>query len=124
MADLPTDPNELVSQFCAAWANGDADELMEFFTEDAVYHNVPMDPLEGAETIRGFLEGFFASSGGVVFETHLQVAGGNVVMNERTDFINNADGQMALPVCGVFELRDGRIARWSDYFDMGQLAGG
>ena len=124
MADLPTDPNEVVSQFCAAWANRDADELMAFFTEDAVYHNVPMDPLEGAEAIRAFLEGFFASSREVVFETHLQVAGGNVVMNERTDFINSADGQMALPVCGVFELRDGRIARWSDYFDMGQLGGG
>ncbi len=124
MADLPTSPEELVSEFCTAWANGDADELMAYFTEDAVYHNVPMDPLEGAEAIRAFLEGFFATSGGVVFETHLQVASGNVVMNERTDYINTADGQLALPVCGVFEIRDGRIARWSDYFDMGKLVGG
>ncbi len=123
MADLPTDPDELVSRFCAAWANGDADELMAYFTEDAVYHNVPMDPLEGVEAIRAFLEGFFASSGGVVFETHLQVAADNVVMNERTDTINTADGSLDLPVCGVFEVRDGRIARWSDYFDLGQFTG-
>ena len=47
-----------------------------------------------------------------------------MVLNERTDYINTGDGQLALPVCGVFEVRDGRIARWSDYFDMGQFAGG
>ena len=91
MADLPTEPDELVSAFCAAWANGDADELMAYFTDDAVYHNVPMDPLEGAEAIRAFLEGFFPSSGGIVFETHHQAANGNVVLNERTDYINTAD---------------------------------
>ncbi len=124
MADLPTDPSELVGQFCAAWANGDADELMAYFTDDAVYHNVPMDPLEGAEAIRAFLEGFFPTSGGIVFETHHQAANGNVVLNERTDYINTGDGQLALPVCGVFEVRDGRIARWSDYFDMAKLTGG
>ena len=124
MSDLPTDPYELVSAFCAAWANGDADELMAYFTDDAVYHNVPMDPLEGAEAIRAFLEGFFATSGGIVFETHNQAANGNVVLNERTDCINSGDGKLALPVCGVFEVRDGSIARWSDYFDMGQFAGG
>ena len=121
MPGLPTDPSELVSSFCAAWANGDADELMAYFTDDAVFHNVPMDPLEGAEAIRAFLEELLAASGGSVFETHHQAANGNVVLNERTDYVNTGAGQVVLPVCGVFEIRGGRIARWSDYFDRGQF---
>lgn len=124
MADLPTDPNELVSQFCDSWANGDANTLVAYFSEDATYHNVPMEPLVGRAAIKEFLDGFFAGTRRVVFTTHLQVAGGDVVMNERTDTIVTSDSSMDLPVCGVFEVRDGKIARWSDYFDMGQLAGG
>jgi limonene-1,2-epoxide hydrolase len=27
-------------------------------------------------------------------------------------------GELALPVMGVFEVRDGRIAAWRDYFDL------
>ncbi len=47
-----------------------------------------------------------------------QAAAGNVVINERLDrFIINGN-DVELPVCGVFELRDGKIAAWRDYFDM------
>lgn len=67
------------------------------------------------------MEGFFSASGGCVFETHHQAANGNVVLNERTDYVNTGAGWVALPVCGVFEIRDGRIARWSDCFDRGTV---
>ena len=36
-------PIELVGRFCAAWSdNIGASELAAFFTDDAVYHNIPM----------------------------------------------------------------------------------
>ena len=120
-----SDADAVVSEFCAAWAKGDADELVSYFADDAVYHNVPMDPLEGKAAIKEFLDGFFGGFGAVVFETHLQVASGNVVMNERTDTIQLPDGPLDLPVCGVFEIDDdGKITRWSDYFDAAKLTGG
>ena len=43
--------------------------------------------------------------------------------------VDSADGErwLELPVAGIFELRDGLIARWRDYFDletiMKQMAG-
>jgi limonene-1,2-epoxide hydrolase len=50
---------------------------------------------------------------------HRQISHGNVVMNERTDVMRRQDGhEIALPVMGVFEVRDGRIAAWRDYFDL------
>ena len=125
MADLPSDPDTLVRQFCAAWANSDAAELSEYFADDAVYHNVPMDPCEGKAAIKEFLEGFFTGMGAqITFEIHHQVTAGGLVMNERTDTIVMGGNTTALPVAGVFEVADGRIQRWSDYFDLGQFTGG
>lgn len=52
------------------------------------------------------------------FIVHHQISDGNVVMNERTDVLRRKDGaQLRLPVMGVFEIVDGRIAGWRDYFD-------
>jgi limonene-1,2-epoxide hydrolase len=40
-------------------------------------------------------------------------------MNERTDVMRRRDGgEVALPVMGVFDIVDGRIAGWRDYFDL------
>ena len=36
--------DDVVTRFCAAWSKNDLDALMAFFTDDAVYENVPVDP--------------------------------------------------------------------------------
>ena len=43
-------PIDLVSRFCAAWADDlGADDLAAFFTDDAVYHNIPFEPVTVAD---------------------------------------------------------------------------
>ncbi|HEV8297129.1 MAG TPA: limonene-1,2-epoxide hydrolase family protein [Acidimicrobiales bacterium] len=120
---MTTDPNELVAQFCSAWTRMDAEELAGYFTDDAVYHNIPMEPAVGKPAIRQFLDGMNGMISAIRFEVHRQIADGSVVMNERTDHITMGDRAVALPVVGVFEIRDGKIAAWRDYFDMGQFSG-
>src|SRR5258705_8585114 len=45
-------PIELVRRFCAAWGNNMATaDLAAFFTDDAVYHNIPFAPVIGREAI-------------------------------------------------------------------------
>ena len=39
-------------------------------------------------------------------------------MTERIDRFEAQGNAVALPVMGVCELRDGRIASWRDYFDL------
>jgi limonene-1,2-epoxide hydrolase len=39
-------------------------------------------------------------------------------MNERTDRFLKDGTWHDLPVAGVFQLRDGLIASWHDYFDL------
>jgi limonene-1,2-epoxide hydrolase len=120
---MTTDPNDLVTSFCTAWERLDADELAGYFTDDGVYHNVPMEPAVGREGIRQFLVGMQGMISAIRFEIHHQVAQGGLVMNERTDHITMGGREIALPVVGVFEVRDGEIAAWRDYFDMAQFAG-
>lgn len=96
----------------------DLERLMAYFTEDAVYHNMPVEPVRGAEAIRQVLGGLMRmESGG--WEVIHQVAAGDVVMNERIDRFKAGERSVALPVAGVFRVRDGKIAEWRDYFDMG-----
>jgi limonene-1,2-epoxide hydrolase len=123
MAEIPKDPDKLVTQFCEAWPRMDADELSSYFTDDGVYHNIPMQPAEGREAIREFLKGMGAMISAIRFEVHRQVTNGPVVMNERTDHITMGDKVVALPVVGVFEIDNGRIRAWRDYFDMAQFSG-
>lgn len=110
---------DVVTEFCGLWATPDIDKIMEYFTEDAVYHNMPMDPATGRDAIREFIIGFLAAFDGIEFRVHRQLSQGDVVMNERTDVMRTkAGGEIPLPVTGVFEVRDGLIAAWRDYFDM------
>jgi limonene-1,2-epoxide hydrolase len=112
-------PDEVVTEFCKKWLTADPDELAGYFTEDAVYHNIPMEPVQGREAIKEFIAGFTAGFDGIDFQVHRQVSDGNVVMNERTDVMHRKDGgEIPLPVTGVFEVIDGRIAAWRDYFDL------
>ena len=94
-----------------------------YFTEDAVYHNIPMEPVQGRAAIQQFIAGFVAVVDGIDFQVHRQVSDGTVVMNERTDVMRRKDGgEVPLPVMGVFEVHDGKIAAWRDYFDMAAIA--
>ncbi|MCT7657214.1 nuclear transport factor 2 family protein [Mycobacterium deserti] len=112
-------PDDVVTEFCKKWASPDPAELAGYFTEDGVYHNIPMEPVQGPDAIREFIAGLTADFDGIDFQVHRQVSDGNTVMNERTDVMRRRDGgRLALPVMGVFEVVDGRIASWKDYFDL------
>ena len=115
----------VTQQFVDAWKSKNVDAIMDFFTDDAVYINIPMDPPNnGKAEIRTFIEGFISMVKELEFIIHHQVENGNIVMNERTDRLNFDGKQVELPVMGVFEFRDGKICAWRDYFDMGQFGGG
>ena len=111
------DPETVVREFCAAFARRDIDELLGYFTDDAVYHNMPMAPVTGKDGIREVLNLFLPSSSAVRFDVLHTAVRGDVVMNERVDRFTMGDREVVLPVAGVFEVRDGRIAAWRDYFD-------
>jgi limonene-1,2-epoxide hydrolase len=116
--DAPDSPAEVVRRFCGLWAAGDLDAIVGAFTNDAVYHNMPIEPVVGPEAIGTFIEGFLAGVDKVTFEVRNIAAQGDVVLTERVDVFEAPGTRIELPVMGAFEVRDGRIAAWRDYFDL------
>jgi limonene-1,2-epoxide hydrolase len=115
------DAERVVREMCDTFAKHDAQALRPFFTDDVVYHNIPMDPAVGIDATIAFIEGFFAMCETMVIETvHLAVRD-NVVLTERVDTFTMGQIVAPLPVMGTFEIRDGKISAWRDYFDMAQI---
>lgn len=110
---------QIIREFCAAWSRLDAAELAEYFAEDGVYHNMPTGPVKGRATIRGFIAGFIKTWTQAEFEVKTLVASGDVVIAERLDRIVMGNKNVDLPCNGVFEMREGKIQVWRDYFDLG-----
>ena len=121
MANDNETPIEVVRRFCAVWSNVDPDDIAEFFTDDAVYHNIPMDPITGRDAIKSFIAGFAGGAEQIDFRVRNIVADGDVVLTERVDVFVMPNGKVELPVMGTFEVRDGKIAAWRDYFDLKQF---
>lgn len=57
-----------MAAFIEAWPTGDASDLAPFFSDDAVYHNIPLEAVNGKEAIRSTLEGFMDMCGSVDVE--------------------------------------------------------
>jgi limonene-1,2-epoxide hydrolase len=115
---------ELIDRFVAAWKRLNIGEIMGFFSEDAVYTNIPIDPPnEGKEAIRKTIEGFIGMATAIEFVVHhtAENPAAGVVMNERTDRFRVGDKWIEARVMGVFEIRDGKIVAWRDYFDLAEF---
>jgi limonene-1,2-epoxide hydrolase len=112
-----------VTAMLASWQKRDIETIVGFFTEDAVYTNVPIDPPNlGKAQIREFLHWFFGAVGDLEFTIlHQNEGPDGTVMNERIDRLDFAGKVVDLPVMGIFEFRGGLISAWRDYFDMALL---
>jgi limonene-1,2-epoxide hydrolase len=124
-----SDATDLILRFCDEWGKGaDIDTLCSYFTDDAVYHNIPVDPVVGRDAIKATITMFTTGVERMEFRVTNIAAAGNVVMTERVDEFVLPHTTISLPVMGTFEVAGDKIAAWRDYFDlnqyMSQLAGG
>ncbi len=108
----------VVETFVAAINSKDVDSVMEFFAPDAVYHNMPMAPVSGFEAIRQVIERFIGPAEQVDWQILTIAETGDSVMAERLDIFVLDGKTVELPCNGVFEMQDGKIKIWRDYFDM------
>jgi limonene-1,2-epoxide hydrolase len=110
------DNDRMVREFLAAWERRDTEHIMAHWTDDGGYHAVSLPPILGKDAFRAFVASFETVPGGRL-EIHRQVSSDDVVMNERTDHLTFDGRKLVVPICAVFEIRDGRVAAWREYFD-------
>ena len=80
---------------------------------------MPMAPAEGTAAVREMINGFLSQTAATNWQIKSIATAGDTVLTERVDRFEMKDGKIIeLPVMGTFELRDGKIARWRDYFDL------
>ncbi len=115
--------SKVIESFCAAWSRLDPGELANFFTEDGIYHNMPTGPVEGRSQIEDFIRAFSADWTETTWEILTLAESGDKVIAERVDRTKIGDKAVDLPCTGVFEMRDGKIACWRDYFDLATYTG-
>ena len=113
---------DLILDFCKAWSRLDASELAGYFSEDGIYHNMPAGPVQGRAEIESFIRGFAGSWTQTEWDIVNIAETGYVVIAERLDRTKAGDKAVDLPCTGVFEISDGKIVCWRDYFDLGTYA--
>ena len=109
---------ETIQQFCKDWSKLDTDTMMAYFTGSPTYHNMPGPPAVGAEAVRATIDRFLKSWQSTDWELLNIAASGDVVFAERVDRTDSAGKHVDLPCVGVFEMQDGKINVWRDYFDL------
>lgn len=112
------DNERIVRDFIAAWSRLDTDELVDYFAEDGTYHNMPVGPVTGRENLRQFIGAFLAGWTETTWDILNLMSEGDTVMVERLDRTKVGDKPVDLPCFGIFEMEEGKIKVWRDYFDM------
>jgi limonene-1,2-epoxide hydrolase len=112
---------QVVRDFCAAASTRDPAVLRSFLSEDVVYHNIPMDPAVGIDAAMAVIDMFVNMCEALEFDVHHLASDGSTVLTERTDRFTINGTSAPLPVMGAFQVSDGKITAWRDYFDMAQV---
>ncbi|HBD13199.1 MAG TPA: limonene-1,2-epoxide hydrolase [Porticoccaceae bacterium] len=120
------DRNErLTRAFFKAWEQADEEAIVDFFADDAIYHNMPYKPVEGIANIRKAVAGFLKTGEDMTFDLIKLVVAGDSVVTERVDGWTHKGKRKSLPVLGMLEFNDaGKLTGWREYFDVKTFEGG
>jgi limonene-1,2-epoxide hydrolase len=111
-------PQAVVERFVVLLVAGDVDGAVELLADDVRYENVGLPTVHGRERVRRLFTAAMRQPG-AGFEAYLHTisAAGSSVLTERTDVLKVRRLRVQLWVCGRFDVQDGQIVLWRDYFD-------
>jgi limonene-1,2-epoxide hydrolase len=116
MSEQTLENTRTVEDFLYALQDSDLDTAATKLAEDLVYQNVGLPTIHGRDrTVKLFSS--LGGASGFEVKIHRIAADGAAVLTERTDALIFGPLRLQFWVCGVFEVHDGRITLWRDYFD-------
>jgi limonene-1,2-epoxide hydrolase len=116
LTDTTVENTRTVEGFLHALQDSDLEAAEAALDENLVYENVGLPTIHGrARAIKLFRQ--MEGRAGFEVKIHRIAADGAAVLTERTDALIFGPLRLQFWVCGVFEVRDGRITLWRDYFD-------
>jgi len=115
---MTTTATATVEAFLTAFAAMDFNAALAHLSDDCEYTNIPIGTVRGHTGVREVLGPFFEPIHENEFLLLRTAADGPVVFVERLDRHRLDHGWRELPVNSVFEVHDGLITVWRDYFDL------
>jgi limonene-1,2-epoxide hydrolase len=113
-------PADVVRRFLLLLEDGHIEAATELLAEDVRYQNASLPTIRGRErTRRALTTTFGRPSAGFEVYFHAISADGPTVLTERTDVLIFGPVRIQIWVCGRFDVEDGEIVHWKDYFDWG-----
>ena len=113
-------PIEIVRQFMKLMEPLNYDEALKLVSADCEYVNPPpIGTVRGPAGIRAV----FGPTTENEFRVLRSAESGPVVLLERLDRHLFGDKWVELPVTGAYEVHNGVITYWRDYFDYATIAG-
>ncbi len=114
--------SDTVREFLAAFNAKDIDGIMGFFAADGVYHNMQSPPIEGVDAIRQVIDGYTSPATAIDWQLlAISESEDGTVLTDRLVRFDFGGNWVELPVMGSFDVADGKIAVWRDYFDQAQF---
>jgi limonene-1,2-epoxide hydrolase len=107
--------------FIASIEAKDLDYALAYLDRDIVYDNVPMQAVHGVDAVRAALAPFLDRCSQIEWIIRREAAADDVVFNERLDRFRIDGRWIEVAVSGVWEVRDGVIFLWRDYFDRAEF---
>jgi limonene-1,2-epoxide hydrolase len=112
-----TKANEVVEGMFDALRNRDVEKVVDRLDDAVVWHNVGLPRVRGVRRVGKFMRLLAKPQYGFDVTIHNIASDGDTVLTERTDVLIWRRLRIEFWVCGTFELRDGKILVWRDYFD-------
>ena len=113
---------EIVESFLYALQAEDMDTADRLLDDNLVYENVGLPTIHGRSGAMKLFRPMKKSPVSFEVKFHRIVGEGTTVLNERTDALVVGPVRLQFWVCGVFEVHNGKITLWRDYFDMFDMA--
>ncbi|WP_321514815.1 nuclear transport factor 2 family protein [Marinifilum fragile] len=102
-------PKQIIQEWVEAFNQGDAEQIAEFYHQDAINHQVANQPIQGKEAIRNmFAEELAAAKMTCIVENIFE--DGDWAILEWKD-------PLGLRGCGFFQILDGKIMFQRGYWD-------
>ncbi len=102
-------PRDVVENWVEAFNRADVDALCAFYTDDAINHQVPEDPVKGLPAIRSRFAADFSRAAMVCIVEHIFQEGEWAILEWRDP--------LGLRGCGFFHVQDGKINFQRGYWD-------
>jgi limonene-1,2-epoxide hydrolase len=108
----------VIRKFLASFPVSDVDEVIGFFSHDAVYIDGPRGVHSGIDAIRAELQSQLVMVPNTTVDVKSLAASGGSVLTERVDNCEIGGKTVGFECVGVFDVdSEGRITRWRDYYD-------